>query len=74
MVGTTKGMPIKVVSRFVYAAGATGILANLFFIILYVQLGLQAGGSEDGVVPGAGPAPWWVVDILQKRTAMESAE
>jgi hypothetical protein len=31
---------------FAYAAGATGILANLFLIALYVLLGLQAGRPE----------------------------
>ena len=33
-------------ARFAYAAGATGILANLFLIALYIQLGLQAGRPE----------------------------
>jgi hypothetical protein len=31
---------------FAYAAGATGILANLFLIALYVLLALQAGRPE----------------------------
>jgi hypothetical protein len=34
------------VALFAYAAGATGILANLFLIALYVLLGLQAGRPE----------------------------
>ena len=29
-------------ARFAYAAGAAGILANLFLVVLYVRLGLQA--------------------------------
>ena len=37
---------VKMASRFAYAAGITGILANLFLIALYIQLGLQAGGPE----------------------------
>lgn len=46
---------------FAYAAGATGILANLFFIALYVRLGLQAGRPEGQTPLGsagelAGPA------------------
>jgi len=31
---------------FAYAAGATGVLADLFLIALYVQLGLQTGSPE----------------------------
>ena len=38
---------VKRVTFFAYAAGATGILANLFLIALYVLLGLQAGRPED---------------------------
>ena len=43
---------------FAFAAGATGILANLFLIALYVRLGLQAGRPEAQTVLGdlAGPA------------------
>jgi hypothetical protein len=41
------------VSRFAYAAGITGILANLSLIAMYVLLGLQAGNPEDGTSPGS---------------------
>ena len=37
---------VKVASRFAYAAGATGILANLSLVAMYVVLGLQAGRPE----------------------------
>ena len=52
---------VKWAVLFAYAAGATGILANLFLIALYVQLGLQAGRPEAQVSFGlvgdlAGPA------------------
>jgi len=43
----------KVVSRFAYAAGATGILANLFLIALYLLLGQQGGSPEGGTSLGA---------------------
>jgi hypothetical protein len=47
MVTNTAGKPsVGTAARFAYAAGATGILANLFLIALYVALGLQAGGPE----------------------------
>ncbi len=47
MVGNTAGEPgVRMTARFAYAAGATGILANLFLIALYVLLGLQAGRPE----------------------------
>jgi len=47
MVGKTAGKPgVRMAARFAYAAGATGILANLFLIALYVLLGLQAGRPE----------------------------
>ena len=36
----------KRTTYFAYAAGATGILANLLLIALYVRLGLQAGRPE----------------------------
>jgi hypothetical protein len=50
MIVSAAGKPnLKGTSRFAYAAGATGILANLFFIILYVLLGLRA--SQSGVGP-----------------------
>ena len=41
------------VSRFAYAAGITGILANLSLIVMYVLFGLQAGNLEDGTSPGS---------------------
>jgi hypothetical protein len=41
------------VSRFAYAAGITGILANLSLIAMYVLLGLQAVNPEDGTSPGS---------------------
>jgi hypothetical protein len=55
MVTSTAGKPsVGTAARFAYAAGAAGIVANLFLIAMYVALGLQAGG------PGAetllGPA------------------
>jgi hypothetical protein len=37
---------VKRTVLFAYAAGATGIIANLFLIALYVLLGLQAGRPE----------------------------
>jgi hypothetical protein len=45
------GRAVRMVSArrtayFAYAAGATGVLANLFLIALYVQLGLQTGSPE----------------------------
>jgi hypothetical protein len=47
MVTSTAGKPsVGTVARFAYAAGFTGILANLFLIAMYVGLGLQAGGPE----------------------------
>ena len=47
MVTNTAGKPsVGTAARFAYAAGATGILANLFLIALYVALGLQARGPE----------------------------
>jgi hypothetical protein len=44
--GTAGKSNVKMASRFAYAAGITGILANLFLIALYVQLGLQAGWTR----------------------------
>jgi len=38
---------------FAYAAGATGILANLFLIVMYVLLGLQAGRPEAQTLLGS---------------------
>ena len=47
MVTNTASKPsVGTASRFAYAAGFTGILANLFLIAMYIVLGLQAGGSE----------------------------
>ena len=47
MVTNTAGKPsVGTASRFAYAAGFTGILANLFLIAMYFVLGLQAGGPE----------------------------
>jgi hypothetical protein len=56
MVTSTAGKPsVGTAARFAYAAGVTGILANLFLIALYVALGLQAGGPE-AQTPSLGPA------------------
>ena len=41
------------VSRFAYAAGTTGILANLSLIAMYVLLRLQSGNPADGTSPGS---------------------
>ena len=47
MVTSTAGKPsVGTAARFAYAAGFTGILANLFLIAMYIVLGLQAGGPE----------------------------
>jgi hypothetical protein len=47
MATSTAGKPsVGTAARFAYAAGFTGILANLFLIALYVALGLEAGGPE----------------------------
>ena len=47
MVTNTAGKPsVGTASRFAYAAGFTGILANLFLVAMYLVLGLQAGGLE----------------------------
>ena len=55
MVGSTAGRSnVRLTSRFAYAAGTTGILANLFLIALYVQLGLQAGGEGQTLLGPAG--------------------
>jgi hypothetical protein len=41
MATNTAGKPsVGMAARFAYAAGAAGILANLFLIALYVLLGL----------------------------------
>jgi hypothetical protein len=44
---------VNAVSRFAYAAGLTGILANLSLIAMYVLLWLQAGNPEDGTPLGS---------------------
>ena len=49
---TAEGPRLKVMAISAYAAGALGTLANIFLIILYIQLGLQAGSSEGGTVLG----------------------
>jgi len=55
MIGTAAGESnVKLTSRFAYAAGATGILANLFLIALYVQLGFQDGGEGLTLLGPAG--------------------
>ena len=47
MIRTTAGKSsVQRTALFAYAAGATGILANLFLIVMYVLLGLQAGRPE----------------------------
>ena len=56
MVTSTAGKPrVGTAARFAYAAGFTGILANLFLIAMYAVLGLQAGGPE-AQTPSLGPA------------------
>jgi hypothetical protein len=40
-------------ARFAYAAGGAGILANLFLIVMYVLLGLQAGRPEPQTLLGS---------------------
>jgi hypothetical protein len=41
------------VSRFAYAAGITGILANLSLIAMYILLGVQAGDPEGYTLLGS---------------------
>jgi hypothetical protein len=54
MIRTTAGKSsAKRTFLFAYAAGAIGILANLFLIAFYVMLGLQGGGQEDGTPLGS---------------------
>jgi hypothetical protein len=51
MFGSKKIEPnVMMVSCFAYAAGITGILANLSLIAMYVLLGLQSGNPEDGTL------------------------
>jgi hypothetical protein len=57
MVGSTTSKPgLRLASRFAYAAGATGIFANLFLIALYVLFGLQGGTSLGAAFHMAGSA------------------
>jgi hypothetical protein len=44
---------VKWAARFAYAAGATGILANLFLIAMYALLGLQDGSPVGGTLLGS---------------------
>jgi hypothetical protein len=44
---------VRVAFRCAYAAGLTGILANLCLIVMYVLLGLQGGDPEDGTSLGS---------------------
>ncbi len=54
MVKSTASKPgVRMAYRFAYAAGATGLLANLFLITLYVLLGLQGGSPENGTLLGS---------------------
>ena len=51
MIGTTAGRSrVNWVARFAFAAGATGILANLFLVAFFA---LQASHPEDGTSLGA---------------------
>ena len=55
---TPAGHPARMSSArrtayFAYAAGVTGILANLFLIVMYVLLGLQAGRPEAQTLLGS---------------------
>lgn len=43
---TMVGPGSKMAARFAHAAGAAGVLANLFLISMYVDLGLRAGYTE----------------------------
>ena len=55
MVTNTAGQPSAgTAARFAYAVGATGILANLFLIALYVLLGLHA--AAPAAQTSLGPA------------------
>jgi hypothetical protein len=44
---------VTMVSRFAYAAGTAGILANFCLIAMYVLLDLQNGNPEDGTSLGS---------------------
>jgi hypothetical protein len=44
---------VNAVSRFAYAAGITGILANVSLIAMYVLLGLQAGNPKSYTLLGS---------------------
>jgi hypothetical protein len=71
MVTNTAGKPsVGTAARFAYAAGATGILANLFLIALYVVIGLQAGGPEAETSLGpAGDLSGSASDLLGSLSA-----
>lgn len=66
MVTNTAGRPsVGTAVRFAYAAGSTGILANLFLIAMYIVLGLQAGGPEAQTSLGpAGDLPGSASDLM----------
>jgi hypothetical protein len=55
MVATsTSGKPgARWAAGFAYAAGATGLLANLFLIAMYVLLGQQGGSPAGGTLLGS---------------------
>ena len=72
MVTSTAGKPrLETAVRFAYAAGFTGILANLFLIVMYVGLGLQAGGPEAETSRGpAGELAGSASDLVGSLSAM----
>jgi hypothetical protein len=72
MATNTAGKPsVGTAARFAYAAGATGILANLLLIALYVVLGLQAGGPEAETSLGpAGDLSGSASDLVGSLSAM----
>lgn len=54
MIGNTAVKPrVRMMALFAYAAGASGILGNLFLIALYVLLGLQGGSPVGGSMLGS---------------------
>ncbi len=71
MIGSTvRKSSAKVAALFAYAAGVSGIIANTFLIILYIEIGLQTGGSEDGTVLGSvGELAGSANDLLGSLTA-----
>ena len=69
MVTNTAGQPsVGTAARFAYAAGATGILADLFLVAMYVVLGLQAGGPETSLGP-AGDLSGTASDLVESLSA-----